>query len=340
MGPLFVQGMTLTLNTWIYARAVGSFAPGTIKGGGYIPGLEKDLNSYRGELGSLVGIVNCIEALTPILQPTQVSITTASGNDSAVECLLLQRYHLKSSTTSVDLISSLLELWEEVPYTPKPTKVKGHADELHRPLTFLEHLNCIVDEYAKEIATYYFSAPPPTDFSREVGIPTIKIDASIITSNLIPAINSVLDKRTVCEYWSEMTGVSSSSLQHDIGWTSIRRARKERSFKQNRFITKLIANDLPIGTNLVRRHSNTGLCPCCKTVEETNVHLLTCQVTRDFRETLLKELDIYMVSLQTEPQLREFLLAGLRSWMDNPDRGVIPINISRDFSLWLQNKIT
>ncbi|GFH50742.1 hypothetical protein CTEN210_07218 [Chaetoceros tenuissimus] len=325
----YFEHMNICTSGWIICSQDGMQ---WIKGGGYIPGLEKDLNSYRGEIGSLVGIVNCIEALTPLLQPTQASIISASDNDSAVECLHLKRFHLKSSTTSVDLISSLIELWEEVPYSPQPTKVKGHADELHRPLTFLEHLNCIADDYAKEIATYYFTALPPTDFSREVGISTIKIDAVNITSNLTPAITSVLDKRTVCDYWSEMTGVSSTILQQDIGWTSIRRARKERSFKQNRFITKLMANDLPTGTNLEKRqHSNTSLCPCCKIAEETTVHLMSCPDTNCFRETLLTEFDTFMASIDTEPQLRNFLVAGIRSWMDNPDRGIIPVNLSRDF---------
>lgn len=111
----------------------------------------------------------------------------------------------------------VMHTWKESP----TTSLKGHADELHRPLTFLEHLNCIVDKYAKEIATYYFTASPPTDFFREVSISTIKIDAFNITSNLTPAITSVLDKHKVCDYWSEMTGVSSALLQVDIGWTSI-----------------------------------------------------------------------------------------------------------------------
>ena len=159
-----------------------------IKEGGYIPGLEKDKNSYRGELGSLVGIINCIEGLLPLLQQSNASITTASDNDSAVDCLQLKRFHLKASTTSVDLISSLIELWESVPFTPSPTKVKCHADQLRRPLTFLEHLNCIVDEYAKEKATYYFSANAPTYFSRDVGIFSLHIDTIHVTSNLVPAI--------------------------------------------------------------------------------------------------------------------------------------------------------
>lgn len=79
---------------WIICSRDGSQ---WIKGGFYIPGLEKDLNSYRGELGSLVGIVNCIEALLPIIPQSQAAIKVASDNDSTVDCLRLQKYHLKAS---------------------------------------------------------------------------------------------------------------------------------------------------------------------------------------------------------------------------------------------------
>ena len=113
-------------------------------------------------MGSLVGIVNCLEALQPLLNQVERGITTASDNDSAVDCLRLKRHHIKASTKCIDLVSSLIELWENVPYYPTPTKVKGHADALHRSLTPLEKLNCIVDDYAKEIATYYFSHRPPS----------------------------------------------------------------------------------------------------------------------------------------------------------------------------------
>ena len=33
----------------------------------------------------------------------------------------------------------------------------------------------------------------------------------------------------------------------------------------------------------------------------------------------------------TEPTLQQFLLAGRRSWIDNPKQGVIPINLPPDF---------
>lgn len=113
--------------------------------------------------------------------------------------------------------------------------------------------------------------------------------------------------------------------------TSIRCARKEGSFKQNRFITKLIANDLPMLELSPTSTLHQNLCPCCKRVQETNVHLFTYASTADFRETLLTELDTLMVSLQTESQLQNFLLSGIRSWVDDPEHGTIPFNIPMDF---------
>ena len=131
-----------------------------IKGGGFVPGRQEDLNSYRGELGSLVGIVNCLEALFSILDCSSHGIITASDNVSAVDCLTLKRHNIKSSTKCIDLVTSLIELWEKVPFDPIPKKVKGHADTLHRSLTPLERLNCLVDEYAKTFcnALYHTSS--------------------------------------------------------------------------------------------------------------------------------------------------------------------------------------
>lgn len=63
----YFEHMDICTSGWIICSNDGMQ---WIKGGGYILCLENDLNSYRGELGSLVGIVNCIEALTPSLQPT------------------------------------------------------------------------------------------------------------------------------------------------------------------------------------------------------------------------------------------------------------------------------
>ena len=97
----------------------------------------------------------------------------------------MKRHHIKASTKCIDLVSSLIELWENVPYYPTLTKVKGHADALHRSLTPLEKLNCIVDDYAKEIATYYFSHRTPSSFDRSVGISPTYISQSLDSSDIV-----------------------------------------------------------------------------------------------------------------------------------------------------------
>lgn len=50
------------------------------------------------------------------------------------------------------------------------------------------------------------------------------------TSNLVSTMKEVLDEKTVCDEWAEMIEAKSVLVQQDIGWTSIRRFRKERSF--------------------------------------------------------------------------------------------------------------
>ena len=133
-----------------------------------------------------------------------------------------------------------------------------------------------MDEYAKKITKHNFWEQLPTDFQRDVKIFAIDVGQSDATSNLVSAIKKVLDVKTVFDIWVEMIEANSIHLQQVIGWTSIRRFRKERSFKQNRFITKFIANEFPTGNNVVDiAHSIVDLYPSCKSTPETNVHLLT-----------------------------------------------------------------
>ena len=252
-GSYFEDRMICTCG-WIISSPDGEE---WIKGGGYIPGREEDLNSYRGELGSLVGIVNCLEALQPLLTQSSNGIITASDNDSAVDCLWMRRHHIKASTKCFDLISSLIELWEIVPFHPIPTKVKGHADELTRSLSQLEKLNCIADAYAKEIALYYISHRPPENVSREVGVSPIRIQRSLVSSNLSKTLQNEMDKDIVCEYLAKDMNLCSKLLRENVGWLSVKRARKDRSFKQNRFITKWVAEDLPIG--VILKNANTRI---------------------------------------------------------------------------------
>lgn len=112
------------------------------KGYGILSGIEKDLNSYRGELGPLEGLVNCIEILSPVLGQTSASLVAASDNDSDMTYLDLQKHQLNTRYTSLVLLSSLFGVESNLlPFQPKPPCVKAQEDSLHRQLKFLQNLN-------------------------------------------------------------------------------------------------------------------------------------------------------------------------------------------------------
>lgn len=90
---------------------------------------------------------------------------------------------MKTSMKSIDLITSNIDLWERSLVQPIPT-TKDHADELHRPLTFLEHLNTKVGFWAKEIALRERSRPVTQDLCREVGLGLLRMGKDVIVSNL------------------------------------------------------------------------------------------------------------------------------------------------------------
>ncbi|GFH55416.1 hypothetical protein CTEN210_11892, partial [Chaetoceros tenuissimus] len=66
---------SICTGAWVISSADGSQ---WIKGGGVVPGLNRDKNSYRGEVASLTGIATCLVALAPSLGRATSSIVVAS----------------------------------------------------------------------------------------------------------------------------------------------------------------------------------------------------------------------------------------------------------------------
>ena len=108
-----------------------------------------------------------------------------------------------------------------MPSHPIPTKAKGHADELTRSLSQLEKLNCIADAYAKEIAIYYISHRPPENVSREVGVSPIRIQRSLVSSNIPKTLQNEMDEDIVCEYLAKDMNQCSKLLRESVGWLSV-----------------------------------------------------------------------------------------------------------------------
>ncbi len=84
---------------------------------------------------------------------------------------------------------------------------------------------------------------------------------------------------------------------------------------------KFIHDIQPLGHNRVRRTTiadpKLSLCPCCKTANETQLHMLTCPSQRPSRYSLLTDFHKTTCSGDAHPATK-FFYRGLLQWFNNP----------------------
>jgi hypothetical protein len=119
-----------------------------IKGGGP----KKVQSAYRSEVGGLVGIAVCLTSLSSHLNHTEPPITTACDGLSALKKVHATKEMVKPSWKHVDLLTGLIDLFENLPMKARLEHVLGHQDDVGRPLTLLERINVRMDSIAKTIA--------------------------------------------------------------------------------------------------------------------------------------------------------------------------------------------
>ena len=112
------------------------------------------MNPYRCKLGGLLGIGIGISSTHFML--------TACNNLEALRKITASHAKVKTTWTSVDLITQILDIWQHRHCQPTPQHVYGHQGDKHMGLLpFVEHLNIRTDKLAKSIAIRGFGTVPP-----------------------------------------------------------------------------------------------------------------------------------------------------------------------------------
>ena len=305
---------------WILATRDGSE---WIKGGGIIPGCKDDQDPYRSELGGQVGLAAFISAID---LPTGVTpnITIACDGLAALNRVHIESNIIKANMTNVDLISIISEIWDDSQFTITKQHVYGHQDKLGRPLSQLETLNCIVDDFAKEIATKQIDGLlPDLKFSpTDIGFGTIKCNGKLITSNLQRSLYKEVTKKNFIDALSLNTENPFDFSTVNVHWESFSTARKEASLSTQTFITKWLSGDIATGRVMVNRKKRIlAKCPLCSHEDEHLIHVITCKSTTatELRNNLLSELGIWLESIHTAPSIVNAINLGLSGWIECTD---------------------
>jgi len=165
-----------------------------IEGGGIVPGVTSELNSYRAELAGLLGPAVGLQCLSPLaiaLEPTlDNTMVVACDNIHALQKTVVSCDKVKVSWKSVDIITQLLDIWRDLPIYPRAMHVYGHRDERIGPLTFLETLNVRMDSLAKCIALNNLGQSQHLLPLSIIGYVTVSVGGQLVSSRLQQSVEN------------------------------------------------------------------------------------------------------------------------------------------------------
>ena len=309
-----------------------------ICGGGLVPGLPSDQNSYRSEAAGLLGLLIVTETLLSMMTDTPThSIRLACDGESA----LLRSLHSFRDTFSCnkkcfDIISRILDIKNTIQITVIPTHVKGHQDDITLELTFLEEWNVAMDSLANTIVSEALQQkviPMRHLPQAEYGFNLVKIENNPIHSNLDASLKKETAGQDSYQWWKNR-GRISSATKTLIDWKLSETVMKESHFGRKKFIAKWVTHQLPVGVTLVERKTReSAKCPRCECEYEDTRHILDCthEGNRRLWNTSMRQMDAWLRQINTDPNLVRAIMLSIARWYSYlPDERYCPSNLSTE----------
>ena len=133
-------------------------------------------------------------------------VIACDGESALFKALQGDREYFHTSSPSFDLISRILLLREQLQAQLIPTHVKGHQDNLRRPLTDLEQLNVRMDKLAKEILQYshdHNSGIPDALPSCSGSLPQVDFQNTPVVTSLAASLIYKISEGRLRDYWDK-----------------------------------------------------------------------------------------------------------------------------------------
>ena len=291
-----------------------------ICGGGIIPGPPKAQDAYRGETGGLHGLLLVVLSLETLTNTRSKSITIAcDGRSALLKTLHTYKDKFSSSDKCFDLISRTIDIRDSIQSTLQPTHVKGHQEEYSNTLTLLEDWNVQMDGLAKRYILdahhQNFQAPHSLP-DADIGIANIKSHNEPITSQLSTELRTVVAGQDATEWWLKKERISEDTVPL-IDWTVSQAVMTESTKRQQKFISKWVTNQLPVGSvQFIRKLQSTPACPRCGFEYEDNRHIVECphHGARHIWNSSMRKFDIWLRRIGTDPNIVRAFSLSLHRW--------------------------
>ena len=292
-----------------------------IKGGGTIPGSHLIYDSYRSELGGLIGGSAALSLLLPLLPNHTQTYTIGCDGLSAIGHLRTgPPPAFKTKWPHCDLTSFLLQIWKDMPIIPNAIHIPGHQEKYYGPRTALEHLNQMMDHLAKTCATSFEVIHTHGPDWQSHGLGAVYIQEHLLGGSIKKELYEYTCHQKYVKYLANKWEISFDSLL-EADWKTFGAARKLTTHKSRIFISKWLVGHLPTGVIMIKRkHRIKATCPHCLHPKEDALHLPTCHhpSVRAFWTDALNNLQSWLLNVDTHPNITSFICNGLLSWTADP----------------------
>jgi hypothetical protein len=227
-----------------------------LTGANHVPGLKTNQCAYRSELTGILGTVILIDIVCQFFWITSGQVTIGCNNLEARRHVISFDDPPSPSDDHFDIISAVYEIKNWLPVKLNYRHIKGHQHKKYpgHPLDSWALLNDDMDMLAKVYWLQCHGQDRPARQQIHQNEWAVWIDNENICKNFKQAIREKLERRQLETWWKSTKKLALNQIQ-SINFLAARQAWKNVWPSQQRYISKLATNYLPVGRNMKRwRH--------------------------------------------------------------------------------------
>ena len=301
--------------------AKGELMNPAISGRNCIPGNVTDQNSYRAELGGIMGVVVSLGILCNLHNITAGQVEIGLDGKEAMNQVFAP-WDPKPDAPSYDMILDIRRKIKLLPLTLSGRHIEGHQDDPnkknYKPFKHIDRwgkLNILMDKRAKKLLRQRAGHKYPNiPFGQEHLVVKFKGRklAQIDTKYLY---TQIYGKETQ-EYWATRHSIPRHRLEC-IHWDAQDKAFRRLPLGKKRWLMKHLTGQCGVGRTLVRRkYQDHDNCPLCNNPDETTSHVVLC---KDYRAKtkfglLMGELSTWMEESYTHQGMSRAIIQRLGEW--------------------------
>jgi len=303
----------------------GQFQP--IQGSNIVPGIPTEQDSYRAELGGVMGILTTLELLCSFHHLNNGFIEIGLDGESALQAV----FHSGPPTVDAkaqDLIRCIQAKLQALPLNITGRHIKGHQDK-HKSYSQLDRwakLNVQMDKAAKQLLAKVRDGDPMPNQALSSSPMTVSFRGQILSRISKQDMYTEIYGKEIKKKWQTYYEIPEEYLHDGIDWEGQCKALQKEPFGKRRFLVKFFAKQLAIGKNMLRRgHQDHSHCPCCDAPVEETLHIIQCDAPACYLCWVgaLAHLDTWLSNERTEKHLRVAITRRLSEWRDSAPRSQV-----------------